>query len=234
MIPTISQQGYLLKFQPAKRNHPSHIFCGENHCRDAWCPNCNKPLLRLLQLDTSDTRLGLSDVFPAGLPLYYCWTCTIYKDLFCYQVNAEGTISILRYRQGLYDYEYEIPYPYDDYPAFFPETAVELVPLTQKEQAFIYEMNATIDTRTGTEPLDEELCDKLYGTGHQVGGEPFLIFPWNYEEMRCPLCRKELRFCASIWNECLDERGFAGDEWVQHLFFVCLDCHVVMADENTT
>jgi len=54
-----------------------HVFCGPNEISGAWCPNCNKPLLKLLDLDTSDPRLELGSGTPLRLPLLYCWTCNI-------------------------------------------------------------------------------------------------------------------------------------------------------------
>ena len=54
-----------------------HVFCGPNNIPGAWCPNCDKPLLNILDLDTSDPRLELGTALPSSLPLLCCWTCNV-------------------------------------------------------------------------------------------------------------------------------------------------------------
>jgi hypothetical protein len=53
------EQGFWLNFQPGK-SEPVHEFCGPNEIESARCPNCAKPLLRILSLSAADSRLNLA------------------------------------------------------------------------------------------------------------------------------------------------------------------------------
>lgn len=97
MVPTFITQGYFLEIVKPQDDGHRHAFCGPHLIPGAHCPNCDKPLLRFLSLDTCDPRLGLQHCpFPA-LPLVYCWTCNIAQEPFLYQVNADGGVQLLQY-----------------------------------------------------------------------------------------------------------------------------------------
>src|SRR5689334_3129472 len=87
---TITPQGYVLQEWAGKLKKPefAHYFCGPHDVPGAICPNCSKPLLRLLALDTCDPRLGLEYCpFPV-LSLFSCLTCEISMHPFSYQLLA--------------------------------------------------------------------------------------------------------------------------------------------------
>ena len=148
------------------------------------------------------------------------WTCNICQDDFFYQLLLDGGISILRYLPGFHD----VDFPYENYPDPFPGTPVRLVPLTVPEQALIRGLNRdTIDFTTLWGPEK-----KLDDIRHQVGGEPRLIQEvWKLWAMQCPSCGQEMDFLASIADNNLDSRGFAGYGGVQTGCSYCPDCHIV-------
>src|SRR5258708_9570244 len=59
-----------------------HRFCGPHDIDGAWCPNCDKALLRFLTLDTADLRLGLEYSPVRLIHLLFCWECNV----------AQGTV----------------------------------------------------------------------------------------------------------------------------------------------
>jgi hypothetical protein len=145
---TKSVQGYILDYQPSDDvSGTGHYFCGPHAVIGASCPNCHKPLLRFLALNTEDRRLNLQDSLAAILSLFFCWTCNVAQKPFFYRILADR-IDLLGYGQGGVVKDF----PYDDYPVFFPGATVTLHEiLTNKEKGLILR--------------------------HQIGGEPLLIQP---------------------------------------------------------
>ncbi len=85
--------GYKLNFAP-NPSEVSHEFCGPNDIIGALCPNCNKPLLRLLSLDAKDRVLNLDVTRSRVVHLLYCWTCIPFGE-FSYQIKSDGRVQIL-------------------------------------------------------------------------------------------------------------------------------------------
>ena len=232
------QPAYLIEYQETEPENPAsfvnprldretsaryvHEFCGEHAIAGADCPNCQKPLLRFLTLDKSDTRIGLSHLGERQIHCLFCWTCNIAQKTFYYKHNADGSVSFLEFGEG----GAETDFPYDDYPAAFPGASSILLEISEDAQNAIKSVNAG---RSKISSLRDKHPD-LFGCRHQVCGQPFLTQrnP-DYEigrDIRCPECKKRMPFFATIANDCLDERGFAGEEGagVQVLFNLCRVC----------
>ena len=83
----IPEHGYWLDFSPGP-DVTQHDFCGSHEIVGASCPNCNKPLLRILSLYTIDPVLRPELSETPVIHLLYCWTCSIPYDRFSYKVNV--------------------------------------------------------------------------------------------------------------------------------------------------
>ena len=201
-----------------------HIFCGPNDILGAFCPNCHRPLLLLLSLDTKDYRLYLLAVPFPRLFLVFCWTCELSQKLFYYVQNAQG-IDILDYRKGQsYD-----DFPYRNYPVYFPKANAVLEQIPNGDQEIIRMLNR--DAIDSWEVIRSR--PDLAKPRHQVGGEPYLVQQNVYDEIRCLICGKSMPFLAAIGDEALDGIGFTGNEFVQVLFHFCRKCNLVAAYQQT-
>ena len=229
---------YLVEYQETEHQNPAsfvnpcrdretstqfgHYFCGAHAIAGADCPNCQKPLLRFLTLETSDKRVGLSHLGERQIHCLFCWTCNIAHESFYYKHNSDASVSLLEYGEG----GVETDFPYDDYPIAFPGASVNLIEISEDAQKAMKSVNVG---RLKISSWRDKHPD-LFGCRHQVGGQPFLIQrnP-DYEigrDIRCPECKNRMPFLAAIANDCLDERGFAGEEGagVQVLFNLCRAC----------
>jgi hypothetical protein len=198
-------QGYWLEFD-AEIQNLSHQFCGENQISGAACPVCDKPLLRLLSLDTKDARLNLVNARFPFLHLLYCWTCSIPFGPFVYRIHDDGRIELISYEKD-YEYAFGAEGPYDNYPGVFPGRKVGLTPVL-----------------SGSDPDDIR---------HQIGGEPVIANPEF--PIQCPSCSSEIPFLAAICDDASGD-GFdpghlslAGTPGVQMVFHFCRKCCVVSA-----
>jgi hypothetical protein len=222
---SLPRQGYFVEYKSSDTiPSPTHLFCGEHHVTGAWCPNCDKPLVRLLELSTEDQRLELSNWRHLAVPLFYCWTCNMAHSPLQYQLLRDGEIRLLLFAEGGAVGDH----PYNDYPRFFPGALAQLVPVSGQDQDLIRGLNAqTVDKWEILRSRPELTVPR-----HQVGGEPRLMLPEIYEsEPRyCELCGDRMPLLASIGNNCLDPRGIVGTDFVQMLFHVCPRCSVVGAE----
>ena len=101
-----------------------HMFCGEHAIEGARCPNCNKALLRFLSIDTSDPLIASElQSTVKQIHLLFCWTCNISQVDFYYQLNLDGSVSLLQFGIG----GVETDFPYEDYPDHFPFAPIELI-----------------------------------------------------------------------------------------------------------
>jgi hypothetical protein len=87
--------GYRLNFSPAK-DDSIHQFCGPNEIPGGVCPNCEKPLLRLLSLDAKDGRLEFDAAHLPFVHLLYCWACSIPYGNFSYKITENGGVTLLQ------------------------------------------------------------------------------------------------------------------------------------------
>jgi hypothetical protein len=234
----IPRQGYLIEYSDSGR----HAFCGKNGIPGAVCPNCRKPLLRLISLDLADPALE-----PIGheghLPLLYCWTCNIAQTDFHYQCRNDGTIVILHSGYG----GSTSTFPYPNYPDYFPGRNAYLRALscdTEKLFAFLNcdkcvgaqqdDRNANGDVvMTGAvqHSLAELNAAELTPPKHQVGGQPRLMD--SYRVMRCVRCNQRMHFLASIGDDTGSGTGFTNNPFVQVLFHYCRSCRCVGAYHET-
>jgi hypothetical protein len=207
-----------------------HVFCGESDVVGGTCFLGRHPFMRLLSLDTSDARLGLSGLGVPFVHLLYCWTCEPIRP-FTYSLEADGSVrvhgeeswnrfllkmgkdpeAILRAVQSS-----PVLFPYEGYPRFFPRKRVVLEPLGAAAQSEIVER---LVARTGesSQPF------------HQVGGLPVLVQPSRDLAPDCDQCGAPTTFVAAIGDDSGTPEGFTGNGWVQVLFFLCPDCRRVVA-----
>lgn len=93
-------------------------------------------------------------------------------------------------------------FPYPDYPLSFPEAQFDLA----------------------TAPISPPGPPR-----HQIGGRPLLV--QSLRDLRCEVCRHRMRFLACVADEATAGGTFAGNAWVQTLFYVCLDDGVIATDQ---
>ena len=110
---TRPEWGYRLNFSPAE-NEIIHQFCGANTINGGTCPNCQKPLMLLLSLDASDSRLDLNASIHPFVHLLYCWTCSIPFGDFSYKLRADGGVELLQIPPK-YEYEFGPSGPYEGF-----------------------------------------------------------------------------------------------------------------------
>ena len=127
-----AKQGYFLDVSLALQPLPAgaHTFGGPHQIAGANCPNCDKPLLRFLSLNTSDARLKLKGAPGTELSLLYCWTCNLAQQSFVYRMTPSDGIEILSFGAG----GAVTDFPYPDYPAAFALGSVAFVPVTPEDQ----------------------------------------------------------------------------------------------------
>ncbi len=223
----IPRHGYYVEYGEHVDPGPyRHYFCGENCIPGAHCPNCDKPLLLMLNLDTTDPRLELTGFPSRMLPLLYCWTCDIAQDPpFCYRVLSDGSVELVRFGKGRSQPD---DFPYAPYPVFFPGSAATLrqVPADVEEAMQWYECG------TRDEALEKRygaIVDRVYDdwTRHQVGGIPMMI--QCAVEVKCQVCGQPAPLLAAIADNTTDDRGFVANAGVQSLFHVCLACASIHA-----
>lgn len=215
---TKGQYGYYVEYKKA-RSRSTHVFCGAITLPGTLCPNCRKPLLHFLSIDTADLRVNFSTWPCSVVPLLFCWTCNVSQAPFSYRVS-EDKVAILKHKRG----GVQRDFPYKNYPREFPKALAELVPVSEAEAKIIILLNR--DGIDYNAPNYREL-EKLDTLRHQVGGEPRLIQGSPPEAFSCPDCKIPMSLFATIADDCLDPRGFTSNCGVQVLYFRCDHCKVI-------
>src|SRR5262249_38302682 len=215
--------GYIVRpSEPGAMTEWEHCLFGPHLIAGAASPNSQRPLLRLLQFDMADPRLGFHGNAGEVLPLLFSWSCEISQSPFIYRVPSNTTIELITYRQGeAYD-----DFPYPGYPSHFPERTAVLIPIPPREQDAIRSLNS------GTMDAADLAADQrdLYVPRHQVGGEPFLVQPW--QSLDCPSCERPMPFLASVGDETGTPKGLTGNRFVQTCFSYCAECRVIGARQQ--
>ena len=216
---TIIEQGYFLNFNQEIDSESKfrHEFCGQHSISGAYCPNCKKTLLRVLDIDFNDERLTfLSN--QKHINLLYCWTCNVAQDQFYYQILNPQTIKILFFGEG----GAVTDFPYEDYPLFFQSRFPNLEIISKEEQTLLSKMNQ------GWPGISEirKINNKLIRPQHQIGGEPQLP-QGELDELICPMCKKFMPFLAMIGNDCGHPQGLCGNDYVAVIYYYCNKCLVV-------
>jgi hypothetical protein len=214
---TNGQYGYYVEYKKV-RSQSTHVFCGAPTLPGSLCPNCRKPLLHFLSIDTADLRVNFSTWPCSVVPLLFCWTCNVSQAPFSYRVSKDK-VAILKYKRG----GIKTSFPYEKYPREFPKAQAELVPVTETEAKAVMQLNRGIRCNN----LDFQEYRKLNTLRHQVGGEPRLIQGSPPEAFSCPDCKIPMSLFATIADDCLDPRGFTDNCGVQVLYFRCDHCRVI-------
>ena len=216
------ERGYWLNFSPDELEF-THEFCGEHDIPGAVCPNCEKPLLRLLSLNAEDPSPNLDREKTPFVHLFFCWTCALPYDDFTYRVTKDGGIELLEVLSG-FEGAFGKDGPYDRYTGAFPMKKVSLRPQSNAESERL--------ARRWTDEYENADWDELWESRHQVGGCPFIANP---EKKNCPVCKTEMPVLANICDSAVDNnswqtehhQSFAGNCGVQMVFLFCRDCSVV-------
>ena len=209
------ERGYKLNFSPSSSEH-QHDFCGENNIRGAICPNCNKPLLRLLSLNGSDPVLHFDPNRYPAVHLLYCWTCSIPYGEFSYQIEPDGGVKLIAVPPRQPESEFGPEGPYDGFTGLFQ-------PLSDTAQE-------QLEGRHAENAPDD--CDVYFG--HQVGSYPLI---YNPSKAFCPHCSREMPLLAAVCDDAAGngdfsdepEKTFTGNSGVQMVFNFCRNCAVVTA-----
>jgi hypothetical protein len=220
-------QGYFLSpaVEGSGLKRASHVFCGEHSIVGAWCPNCSKPLIRVMSLDAGDDRLLLDLGAIKTVPLLYCWTCELSYDTFYYRIVATDHIEIVSARTGP-----ELPdFPYVDYPRSFEAVSVWLTQVSHEDQVVLRALNRGLVDQTAVYKLRRELAEPC----HQIGGEPLLLQGPDDYAPQCPICREVMPHFAAFGNANVSPLGFAEFANIQMLFNLCRKCRIVAAINRT-
>ncbi|MEO8132205.1 MAG: hypothetical protein ABJF23_03250 [Bryobacteraceae bacterium] len=219
--PTNPEQGFSFNFCPDP-SETVHAFCGPNEIGGAGCPNCSKPLLRLLSLSSTDTRLNVDPAITPALHLLYCWTCSIPYGVFSYRIRKEGTVELLDL-PPTWESAFGPDGPYDGYTGTFKMKRVGLVPLSA-EQVQTQELAQS----------DMDFALDLPPQEHQIGGLPAIQNP---QTVKCPICSKLSPLLAVICDDATGNQpgevpasqSFTDNEGTQMVFHFCRDCSVMSA-----
>lgn len=232
-------RGYWLDFKT--RGSGRHRFGGKHAIPGATCERCERPFLHFMSLSTADKRLHLPRRI-AALPLLYCWRCQGTGKRFVYRARTDGGIEVLVYKPfhredtSIDDSD---DFPYRNYPASFPASQVDLVPVPDRAAAVLRLLNAGRFVML----LDEHDLMESDGLGlpcHQIGGEPYLTQYPPANRIACPRCRKTMTLLATLCDNPLGpaidasydkavKKGitFTGNPGVQLLFHTCTACLTV-------
>jgi rubredoxin len=218
---SIPKQGYRLVTSPVIKSKYSHFFCGLPESKGAISPYTGKSLLRFLSLDSKDPRLELESLPTTRIELLYSLTCRISYIDFFYKIIGDR-IEILSLCSKQEDSEdFFTDTPFDDYPEFFPEFIVDLIPVDENERKIVKSINEIHN-------LDLELeYPSLSEPYHQIGGEPYFV--QKPDVLQCPECGKDMVFFASIGNENSQIRGFFDNDYMQVIYQICKKCLVIAA-----
>lgn len=215
-------QPYLLTFSGNPEELP-HRFCPKDPAPGSDCPNCKKPLLHLLSLDTTSLPFLVRPHLPA-IHLLYCWTCAIPYDRFRYRIQSDGSVEILQ-ALDKYEYSFGAGGPYDGYTGIFPESPVGLRALSVEEQDLARRLqegeHSSGEYRYLTEPV------------HQIGGMPMI---YNWEVVECSECGQTAPFFATICDNATGQDSqpepsltFTNYWGVQMVFHWCEACAIMTA-----
>ena len=226
--------GYFIKFagDPTYQHH----IGGRTEMHGAQCPNCRKPLMLYLSLDTTDARLGLQGIGVDVLRLFACLRCALTWHGFAYTILDENSVKLVEYHVGqtTWDDWYEDvgvdmishrPIVLESIPARVIELYERLndeQTLTESEEMEIAQVtNSFADKEAGGYPVVDVV--------NQVGGTTFL--PQLLDAPHCRRCAEQGNdhqtfFLASLTNDAKQGLKIAHDG-TQLVFFLCPVCRTV-------
>ena len=202
-----------------------HRFCGLNDVPGAGCPNCGQPLLCPLKIDTTDSRLGLTNFGSPTIPFLYCWSCALldhsasraYVPLAAKNRRRDVTCLTGCTEDAVYQWGQLAPFFYQI--GADGSTALKQYGLGMKDGPIYdnyppYFPEATPrllaiapDTQDALKKInrqDPEVEDFAYDfpdlriPQHQIGGEPYLIQEDVDYRMLCPNCKCMMPFLVSM------------------------------------
>ena len=217
---SIQQKGFFINLNESSSSDINNYFCGRHAIEGAICPNCGKPLLRFFTFSKQDIPTDIGAYPYQNIHFLFCWKCNISQDYFFYKVLGDNEISIIKYKKG----GVQKDFPYFDYPDYFPLGEVQFEKIADRDQKIISNVNSKIVNKYDLPEEDFHLCCPR----HQIGGEPYLVQE-EYEKIYCPICKKAMLFTISVSDNCLDQRGFVGNPFVQILYYFCGDCLIICA-----
>ena len=236
--------------------------CGGQRCE--WegdeCPNCKKPLIQHLLLDTQDPRLKLQALGVPELPLLYCGRCCIAEEPFVYRVKPPAAIELVLFQPDNREDSAQDWYRHA-LPDVFPQRSIELQPIPDWMQDLILRMNADShlsrqeEVRAGVEagPYWSDGRPYFEGYRRQLGGIPYFEPHWG--PPNCSACTElkriaKMRFLACLRNDPSRwadvPRGhkilppyFQQDFVISFdghkiFFFLCPECYAVHVETHTT
>lgn len=207
--------------RPGECSRYRHTQGGPNTHQGATCLTCQRPLIKVWEIDCRDPRLTAATsgdqtatrqpVFGDldRLPLYYCWTCC--SDLY-YRFKGEDVIDVLRSVGG----PFQEDFPYPNYPLEYPEQPLSLYGISELSPVVRKWATEDEDREIAKSEIPEAECKELeeffqisIKTGsfdiwwNQLGGLPYLT--GGDEDITCPNCSAQhseepLRVIASICN----------------------------------
>ncbi len=206
---------------PRKRGSFAHELCGPHKIVGAWCPNCKKPLLRLLTLDCADTNLA--ELRAEGLSVVHllvCWTCRLAQKPLYYK-QERYDVTLLKWGKGGACTDF----PYAAYPIAFPVALVSLVRIGGREADAMARV-----VQGDVRPYHLPRAQQWLGLPkHQVGGFPVGIHPSS--RPKCCKCKASMSPLAAICDTASDGLVFAGNYFVQVVFWLCRRDWILLAQQ---
>lgn len=206
----------------------AHRFGGRQSIPGADCPNCKKPLMQHLVLDTRDPLVPLRSVAPL-IPLLYCMRCALCWETFSYSFEKLDRIRILQAHRGETCWDDWYGEGMGDE---FEERAVMLEPISPRIQELLDFMTREDQALPAEEEAEVRQCLKwpqgrAVDAFNQVGGRTFMIC--GPLTQFCSKCAKQpMGLLASLANSVITRQSYVqlmpkGAHW-QILFFMCPRC----------
>lgn len=232
-------RGHAVVFAPGEF---AHRVGGSSDWFGADCPNCAKPFICFLTLDTADPVLPLQDSPYRRLPILTCPRCNVWYGGLTYRVFDDGLIQLIRADQGA---SKDAADQWDDDIGRdeLDRAPVSLTPLPkrfEKLQTRLYadgrsslstkqqiEYNSVAARFAGGDPAGD-IFPMLF---NQVGGRPHL--PQGAYDEECT-CGRAMSPLALLCNHKSSGFQIAGSDDVHLISWFCPPCHHVSVTHKCT
>lgn len=215
----LSESGYFLDHQTAAGQV---VIGGACPLPGAISPNTGVALTQFAQVRLDPEAFWIPDWGRADIHFLYSWTCGICESDFSYQY-VDGGLKVLEFGSGNEGFD---GFPYEDYPLLFDPVSFALKKISEADRLVILELNkeeCTSEYRFSTRRIEQ-----LSVPTHQFGGVPYLFAPGFAKD--CVVCGQEMPVVASIGNGSYSTvEGFCGNDFVQIVYWACIECKVVSA-----
>lgn len=219
----------------------NHLFGGMPVHRGIKPRGCSAPLHLLYTFDTKDPLVPVRIPRVRYLPLYYSFVYN--AGAVGYQVVSDTEIKILYMETK----KVEPDFPYENYPAAFPETPVSLTPISYEDHKTLVYYLACEDYNLHREHVSKEDKAFLKETGYpftQLGGIQRM---WqDIPDAPCPNKKCEyhkydffLQVFAVVWNNPVPKVHLWDNDpksrlEVQTIFQICPLCRSIYACNRCT